>query len=169
MTRSRDVATQGGLVLISSTTIGSAVSSITVNNAFSATYENYLITISGGAGSVSNTLRLTLGATTTGYYSCSVLYIYTSGTSFVNPNNNGANFPYAGAYSANVISMEATLQNPFTSKVTIYRSKSNETVSGGAFYMDGGMLNNTTSYTDFTLTPASGTLTGGTIKVYGYK
>jgi hypothetical protein len=31
-----------------------------------------------------------------------------------------------------------------------------------------GYLDNTTSYTDFTLTPSSGTLTGGTIRVYGY-
>ena len=31
-----------------------------------------------------------------------------------------------------------------------------------------GMLNNTTSYTAFTITPGGGTLTGGTIYVYGY-
>ena len=29
--------------------------------------------------------------------------------------------------------------------------------------------NDTTAYTDFTVLPASGTLTGGTIRVYGYK
>jgi hypothetical protein len=33
----------------------------------------------------------------------------------------------------------------------------------------GGFLNNTTSYTAFTFTPSSGTLTGGTIRVYGYR
>jgi hypothetical protein len=32
----------------------------------------------------------------------------------------------------------------------------------------GGILNNSTSYTAFTITPASGTYTGGTIYVYGY-
>jgi hypothetical protein len=31
-----------------------------------------------------------------------------------------------------------------------------------------GMLNNTTSYTAFTITPSSGTMTGGTVRVYGY-
>ena len=32
----------------------------------------------------------------------------------------------------------------------------------------GGILKDTTSHTGFTFTPASGTLTGGTIRVYGY-
>jgi hypothetical protein len=30
-------------------------------------------------------------------------------------------------------------------------------------------LNDTTAYTAFTLTTSSGTITGGTIKVYGYQ
>jgi hypothetical protein len=41
----------GGLTLISTTTIGTTVSSITVSGAFSATYDNYKIVVSGGTGS----------------------------------------------------------------------------------------------------------------------
>ena len=44
MTRARDVATQGGLVLISSTDF-SAVASMSINNAFSSTYQNYKVLI----------------------------------------------------------------------------------------------------------------------------
>jgi hypothetical protein len=32
-----------------------------------------------------------------------------------------------------------------------------------------GVLKDTTQYTAFTLTPSAGTLTGGTIRVYGYR
>jgi len=32
-----------------------------------------------------------------------------------------------------------------------------------------GYVNNTTQYTAFTISPSSGTLTGGTIRVYGYR
>jgi hypothetical protein len=57
-----------GLVLISTTTIGTTVASVTVSGAFSATYDNYKIIVSGGVGSTNITLRLKLGSTTTGYY-----------------------------------------------------------------------------------------------------
>jgi hypothetical protein len=33
----------------------------------------------------------------------------------------------------------------------------------------GGYLNDATSYTAFTITASSGTMTGGTITVYGYR
>ena len=48
-----------GLTLISSTTIGSAVSSVTVSNVFSSTYDNYLITVNGGAASTDMNLNMT--------------------------------------------------------------------------------------------------------------
>jgi hypothetical protein len=57
-----------GLTLISATTIGTTVASVTVTGAFSATYDNYLIIVNGGIASTNNSLVLTLGATTTGYY-----------------------------------------------------------------------------------------------------
>ena len=44
-------ANPGGLDLVKTQTIGSAVSTVTVSDVFSATYDNYLITINGGSGS----------------------------------------------------------------------------------------------------------------------
>ena len=43
--------TYPGMRLVKKQTIGTAVSSVNVTNAFSATYENYLILISGGVAS----------------------------------------------------------------------------------------------------------------------
>jgi hypothetical protein len=45
----------------------------------------------------------------------------------------------------------------------------NDPRANGEAGAGGGILNNSTSYTAFTITPASGTYTGGTIYVYGYK
>ena len=45
------VASSGGLVLVKTQTIGTTVSSVEVTGAFSSTYDNYKIIVSGGAGS----------------------------------------------------------------------------------------------------------------------
>jgi len=57
-----------GLVYIKQQTVGNAVASVTVSDAFSSTYDNYKITYTGGASSGGGALKLTLGATVTGYY-----------------------------------------------------------------------------------------------------
>ncbi len=79
-----------GLTFIKSQTIGSAVSSVTVTGAFSATYDNYLITINGGAGSNNNNSVMTLGSTSAGYY-MSGYYVSMTGTTVTGFNiNNGS-------------------------------------------------------------------------------
>jgi len=155
------------LVLISSTTIGNAVSSVTVSNAFSSTYDNYKILISGGASSALGGLSLQLGATTTGYY-WSVPRLVYGGAASNETGANGSSFTSVGGMNADGLGMNVDLIAPFLSKNTFYYSNQvangTSSVAGGG----GGFLNNTTSYTAFTVAPSSGTLTGGTIRVYGY-
>jgi hypothetical protein len=158
----------GGLVLIKTQTIGSAVSSVTVSNAFSSTYDNYKITVSGGVASTDEVIGLKLGATTTGYYAGFSGAVYSSGVASVGSNNNTASFTQIGYGSTDSLFVDCTLTNPFATKKTF--------VSGGFAFPQTtnvsrsyhGFVNNTTSYTEFTLTPGSGTFTGGTICVYGY-
>jgi hypothetical protein len=57
-----------GLWLVKTVTIGSAVTSVPVADAFSSTYDNYLITVNGGASSTPNEIRLRLGSSTTNYF-----------------------------------------------------------------------------------------------------
>jgi hypothetical protein len=157
-----------GLVFISSTTIGSAVASVTVTNAFSATYDNYRIVISGGAGSTAQQMQLQLGATTTGYYAQSIDAAWTGATGTVAQNNTA----FWNIGSASTVAMSAVLDicMPFASDETYFVGGSNMTAVTGYFGARGGYLNNTTSYTDFTVSlAAAATMTGGTIKVYGYK
>ena len=158
-------ATAGGLVLISATTIGTTVSSVTVSSAFSATYDNYKIMISGGAGSTVADMRMQLGATTTGYE----YQLGTFGTSGVfGDGSTSASGMMVGDCSTDMIYTVTEIVNPFLSKFTFafstaYDNTNNRTQQIGA------ITPNTTSYTAFTLFPTSGTLTGGTIRVYGYQ
>jgi hypothetical protein len=158
-----------GLVLITQATIGTAVSSVVVTNAFSATYENYKIVISGGAGSTEDALRMQLGASATGYYAGIGTVNYSGAATSNASDNNTTLWSRVGRFSTNVITMNIDVLNPFLPKLTLYFGQYIAPNTGAGSGFASGFHNVSTSYTDFTLTPASGTLTGGTIKVYGYK
>jgi hypothetical protein len=158
-------ATPSALTLISATTVGTTVSSVTVSSAFSATYDNYKVTYTGGVASTAVDLGITLGATTTNYY-FSFGYIPYGGAMSVVTVNNGAGWLYAGGANTALTFINCDIFRPFASDETLITSNG-ANASNGNF--GGGYLNNTTSYTAFTITPSSGTLTGGTIRVYGYQ
>lgn len=156
-----------GLTLVKSQTIGSGVSSVTVTDAFSSTYDNYLVTVAGGAGSGNNNLRLTLGSTATGYYWSGV---YMGWNSTVNGfgSSNGA-FITVGYGSANAESSNIIIQSPNLAKRTVFIANMVQPDTGGVQANYNGYLNDNTQYTAFTLTLDTGTVTGGTIRVYGYQ
>jgi hypothetical protein len=158
-----------GLTLIKTQTIGSAVSSVTVTSAFSATYDNYKITISGGVASANNVLNLTLGSTVTGYYRFQINALYTSSTVGGSNGSNTASFYGAGLGSVNSLTANFELQNPNLAKNTHFTGVAAGSSSNNEIYWNQGYLADTTAYTAFTLTTSAGTLTGGTIRVYGYQ
>jgi len=160
----------GGLQLVKTQTIGSAVSSVTVTGAFSSTYDTYKITISGGAGSTSQNLQLQFGSTTTGYYSS-----YFRTTSYASSaydgqtNNNTSSFPDIGFGSTGSLYLSVEVLNPNLAKPTFVSApyiRSDTTTIGAG--QQSGFLAGTTQYTAFTVTASTGTMTGGTIRVYGY-
>lgn len=155
----------GALVLVKTTTIGSAVSSVAVTSAFSATYENYLVTISGGVGSALTSLKLQLGSTTTGYYGALIRANYSTAAVTAVGDNNATAFTYAGWVNTDAMNATIWISSPQLAKRTALWS---------GMYFDGttagsynGQDTSTTQHTDFTVIPASGTITGGTICVYG--
>ena len=160
-----------GLTLISSTTIGSGVTSVNVPNAFSSTYDNYRIIVSGGVASGNTGLDLTLGATATGYYKWAVYGSYSASTVSGANGNNATSWTDVGAATANSIHSVFDLFLPNAAKTTSFVAAYGQTATAGGPYFQGGFVNNSTQYTDFTLTRNAGgvTLTGGTIKVYGYR
>ena len=159
----------GGLTLISATTIGSAVASVTVSSAFSSSYDNYKIIVSGGAGSTGMNIGLTLGASATGYYSAGALWQYNPIAQTNVQDNNATSFARAGTATASGIAADITLLQPFAAARTNYQSWFYSLDTGGYGGFSAGFHNVATSYTAFTLTCSTGTLTGGTIRVYGYQ
>jgi len=159
-----DLNTYAGLVLVKTQTIGTAVSSVTVTGAFSSTFDNYRIIVQGGTGSGIVVLQCQLGSTTTGYYLSGVAVPYT-GASSLQQTNNGAQWSPVGVQSTTYKIAQFELYNPYLADLTWIQSHYMYTANMISL---GGYLNNTTSYTAFTLFPSSGTMTGGTIRVYGY-
>ena len=162
------VGGSSGLTLVKTQTIGTTVSSVTVTDAFSATYDNYLITIGGGVGSAVDGLSFRLGTNATNYYGA---WTGTSATGTVGGNgaNNAASCEVAGHCNTSNIFMNAFINSPFLTKnAMMFFGGARDMTSGyGSSYYE---LFDTTSYTSFSFFPiAGGTLTGGTIRVYGYK
>jgi hypothetical protein len=163
-------AAQGGLTLISTTTIGTAVSSVTVSDAFSATYDGYKITVTGGAGSADLGLNLTFGATTANYYWADNAATWL-GVSVINGSGGSpgsAALLGAGKGTTSALSMSLDVFRPFATDRTWVNGLTvwlGTALRGSAY---SGYLDNTTSYTAFTLTTSTGTITGGEIRVYGY-
>jgi hypothetical protein len=112
---------------------------------------------------------MTLGATTTGYYyagwnSSMVLDQLTASRA-----QNAASFVAAGTATTSRIMGNVLLYSPFEADETVAVYSNQTTTTAGSSYALNGFLNNTTSYTDFTLTTSTGTVTGGTIYVYGFR
>jgi hypothetical protein len=161
-------ATASGLTLISSTTIGSAVSSVTVSNAFNSTYDNYRIIVSGGVGSTTQNFSLQLGSTTTGYYWGGANFNF-SGTVTGIGLANTSSFTQFGVMGTGILNAIGDISNPNLAKITIVQGSYCVPTAGNSAFYYAGFLNDTTQYTAFTLTGVGGsTMTGGTIKVYGY-
>jgi hypothetical protein len=158
---------EGGLTLVKKQTIGTAVSSVEVTGAFSAAYDAYKIIVTGGASNTSIALGTQYGATTTGYYEARPRVTLSGGAVAANTTINGSSFTGSGYALTTGIAVNLDVTNPFLTTET--RQSTNQYVMGtGVIDWSMGALINNLSYTAFTLLALSGTLTGGTIYVYGY-
>ena len=156
----------GALALVKTQTIGTAVSSVTVSDAFSATYDNYKIIVSDGAGSIENYINFRVGSATTGYYNNRWAYEYPATTSSNAPTNNGGYWNYIGWSSVNFNTFTMEIQSPFLAKNTIFSSSWGGNTFGATCQ---GYQSTASSWTSFQIVKNSGTMTGGTIRVYGYQ
>jgi hypothetical protein len=155
-----------GLVYVKSQTVGSGVASVPVTDAFSATYDNYKIIYTGGVGSTTTSIRMSLGSANTEYYMMLTFVAWASSAYTFLASNNTASWQQAGAMDANQTAVEIDVLNPFASKYTMFSGMYTRSDLGGPIF---GVQKSTTSFTAFTLTAETGTLTGGTIQVYGFR
>jgi hypothetical protein len=154
-----------GLVFVKQQTVGTTVASVSVADAFSATYENYKITYTNGVSSAATVLDVSLTGSTLGHYAVMLYNGYGGGGSVVTSNNR-ANWTHAGGGVSNCPNLNIELQMPFLAKPTFLVGNYADPTNTG---MITGYQSQTTSFTGFTIAPAAGTLTGGTITVYGYR
>jgi len=164
-------AAASGLTLISATTIGTTVASVAISNAFSGTYDNYRIIVSGGVASTGGAGYFYLGTgglPASGYYRFSLSGVY-SGTT-VTGNNTSNGLAWGGTFAGTTTSLNADLEmyGPNLAKNTHFKAFASRSQTTETVIHTGGYLADTTQYTGFTFAPDSGTLTGGTVRVYGY-
>jgi hypothetical protein len=160
--------TSGGTASNGIVTIGSAVGSLSIGTAFSSTYNHYRISISNVGISISCQMRMTFGSTSTGYYYGNPLTTMSGGAY---DRNNGSNVGFLDLGSVNsgwkndFIFDVMSPNLPTLTKVTGF-GYVNSAQYGG---LGSGLVDGTTQYTSFTLTPSSGTMSGGTLTIYGYR
>lgn len=157
-----------GLVYVKQQTVGSAVSSVTVSSAFSTDYDNYRIVISGVTGTVNNDtfLMSMTGSSGSTYKSTSFYLVYNSasynGVAFA----TSTSFRIGWTNNSNDMNYALDLLGPFAARPTFFKCDgANSTI----VFQNGGEDTSSSSCTGFTLIPSSGTISGGTIYVYGYR
>ena len=159
----------GGLVHIETVSISSGVTGISLNNVFSATYKNYLVlaSITTSTGN-SNSMRLRVGgADNTSNVYIRQVFAGDSG-SFATSSLTSTAFDGVWIGNSTVSNLEAILYNPFEAAPTMHLCRT-MSGAGNSFKVSGGIHTASTSFDGFTLNAASGTLSSGTVRVYGYK
>ena len=161
-----------GLVLIKTQTVGSGVSIVEVFDAFSSTYENYRIIYTGGSSSTSQALGLQFGVgstwTNTNYFGAAA-YINLGAAAWQLAYDN------PGAYAGNGGGGNTTSSYLMTD--VLMPNMAEHTAFHGPYILsDFGRMGthsfaqlSTTQFTSFRIICNTGTLTGGTIRVYGYR
>jgi hypothetical protein len=154
-----------GLRLIKKQTIGTAVNTVTVTSAFSATYEGYKIVVAGGSSSGTDTISCKLTGSGSNYFYSMIYGDYNASSPVLARGQNTANAPFMGyCHGADGKSAIFDIINPFLTRHTTFHGMPAGSSLGGA---TSGILKDTTSYTGFDLVSSS-TMTAGTIYVYGY-
>jgi hypothetical protein len=160
-----------GLWLVKTQTIGTGVSSVIVSDCFTTDYENYKIVISGGTQTSANgllTMQLRTGGTTSAtlYFNTFIYSPFTGGVLTAN-TNNGTGWAYIASALGNVgWSCSIDVLQPRIATYTSIIGGNSRGDLGGTVQGYHGV---TTAYESAVFTVGAGTMTGGTIKVYGYR
>lgn len=158
-----------GLVFVKETTIGAGVTSVPVDNCFPLDYSSFRIIIENNNtnGSASHTVQLQ-GITTTNYYVAGHIWAWTVAASTVayspSPQPNFVLSANTATGSPTHLIIDITNPNVAARKFGWCAA------SGGNGAMTVNMLSlSTATTTGFTISKGGDTMTGGTVKVYGYR
>jgi hypothetical protein len=157
-----------GLSLISTTSF-SGVTSISVNDVFSTTYENYLIkgnNIQASAGNI--TMRMRVSGTDNSSSNYNREYVIANGASLsANADNATTSWTVGNAGSSQGCAFEIQLNSPFTSTNTNGLGTWSLANATAPYWLGQSYgMTVTTSYTGFTLINANNMT--GSVSVYGF-
>jgi hypothetical protein len=156
-----------GLVFLKTQTIGSGVSSVPVTDVFSSVYDNYRILIGGvDCSSAATNIRIQFGATTNEHYFSQYFDAYDASATGTERGANAASIMIGRTNTSDDTNSSFDVYSANLVKRTIVAGNYDSFSYAGFF---GGGVNTTIQYTGFTLLVGSGTMTGGTIKIYGYR
>jgi hypothetical protein len=157
-----------GLWLVKTQTVGAGVASVTVTGAFSADYENYRIVINQIDFSVDGeSLLMTLGGVTGNVYKRNMQFVTYSASGFTGTGTaTAAQFLIGFGGATDNTNCVVDVYSPQLAKQT---SVTAQNATQTYFTIAGGICTSTVQSTDFTISCGSGTMTGGTIRVYGYR
>jgi hypothetical protein len=155
-----------GLKLIKSQVIGSAVTSVTVTDAFNSTFTSYRVVIQNTTGSVNDALSYAKFNNSTNYFS-GFVGVAIGGAVTSGSVNNTAFGVQIALTSTTSSSSAFDVINPFLATRTQVLSGG---FNGNGFACVGasGWTADSNSNTNLIFSIGSGTVTGGTISVYGY-
>lgn len=157
--------TGAGLDLITAQTF-SGLSSVSVNNCFTAVYQNYRLVFSG-TGSGDALLRLRAGGvdnTSSDYRMARYFVGHNVNVAFTSVTNNTQTNMILGNASSNDSVFSADLFNPHLAVNTLCVSNA----AGPLLQTIAGSLLNSVSFDGCTVYASSGTLTGS-LRIYGYR
>jgi len=170
-------------VLLATSTISSNVASVSIDGYFSSTYTSYKVIFYGIFGSTVQSMKLRFNrggsAITTNSYNGAGFYTYvdTTATTLYALGNYNSNTNPVGDYYSTVdrsLSGFVEINNPLSTsayKMALsFGSSYFYTNQDTTMYQYGATLKDSTSaLSGFTFYAASGTLNGGTFKIYGIK
>ena len=157
-----------GLWLVKTVTVGNGVTSVPVTGAFNSNFHNYRVEIgnidASGAGSF---IYITFGSQVNSQFGSISFDNFNGISSGVTRQNNTGLIEIGVSGSNNDTSSCFDIQSPNLASATNLSGTYN---GGGWSGYFGGLVNTSTQYTAFTISVQSpSTLTGGTIRVYGYR
>ena len=149
-------------------TIGNAVASCTINGCFNSDFDAYRVHIFGVQASAAGGLGIQIGTITTNVYYGNLNYQLYTGTTLTVESYNGVGQMFI-ALSA---SADAALSSSFD---LFYPNSTTSKTLHGTYYgrgytgQFGCLVLSSTAQTSLKIFNSSGTLTGGTVRIYGYR
>ena len=156
-----------GLVYVKQQTVGSGVTSVTVTGAFDSTYTDYKIVYDSIATTVANATNVKFNGSTGSTYNDGGWYVAV-GTATLNPETTANTTAIRIGITEGVGTMSGSF-DVFAPNLSGQTMVSGSCMSKSYVSSRFGTDYNTASHTAFTITALSGTMTGGTIYVYGYR